>query len=267
MSRIHIRKYRIAVPETAGKPEHPIRIAVIGDLHNRIFGEGNHKLVDLISNQYPDMVFSVGDLTVAKPNKEVRPETGMALLNRLACECPVYCINGNHEQRTKTWPDTYPGAYERLRRGLNKVGIHYLENAREAVDIRGCRLSVFGLELPMEYYRKNCRTFITADEIRTRIGEPEAGRFNILLAHNPIYFESYALWGADLALGGHLHGGSVRLPFLGGVISPQLRLFPKYDYGLFEKYKSRMVVTSGLGSHSIAFRLNNPPEVVLLELY
>lgn len=267
MSKINIRKYRIPVPETAGKPERPVRIAVIGDLHNRVFGEKNHKLADLIAKQYPDLIFSVGDLTVAKPNKEVRPEIGLALLNRLVCECPVYCINGNHEQRTKIWPDTYPGAYEQLRRGLGRSGIHYLEDACADTEIQGCRLSVFGLELPMEYYQKRSRRFITAEEIRTRIGEPKKNRFNILLAHNPVYFESYALWGADLTLGGHMHGGSVRLPFVGGVISPQLRLFPKYDYGIFEKYRSHMVVTSGLGSHSIAFRLNNPPEVVLLELY
>ena len=267
MSKINVRKYRIPVPETAGKPERPIRIAMIGDLHNRIFGEGNHKLVDLIANQYPDLIFSVGDLTVVKPKKEVRSEIGLALLSRLVCECPVYCINGNHEQRTKAWPEAYPGVYDRLRHGLSKPGICYLEDDRADIEISGCRISVFGLELPMKYYQKRCRKFITAEEIRTRIGEPKANRFNILLAHNPIYFESYALWGADLTLGGHMHGGSVRLPFAGGVISPQLRLFPKYDYGLFEKYKSRMVVTSGLGSHSIAFRLNNPPEVVLLELY
>lgn len=267
MSRIKTKVYRIPVPETAGKPQRPVRIAVIGDLHNRVFGEGNHKLVDVILKQYPDVIFSVGDLTVVKPAKEVQLDVGMSLLKRLACDCPVYCINGNHEMRTKVWPETYPGIYERLRRGLQKPDICFLEDACADLELGGVRLSVFGLELPLVYYKKFSRDFVTAEEIREHIGEPKAQRFNILLAHNPVYFESYALWGADLTLSGHLHGGSVRLPFAGGVISPQLKLFPKYDYGMFEKYKSRMVVTSGLGSHSIAFRFNNPPEVVMLELY
>ena len=97
--------------------------------------------------------------------------------------------------------------------------------------------------------------------------EPEADRYNILLAHNPMYFESYALWGADLTLSGHLHGGLLRLPVLGGVISPQMKLFPKYCCGLYEKYRRKLLVTAGLGSHSIAFRINNPAEIMLLELY
>ena len=70
----------------------------------------------------------------------------------------------------------------------------------------------------------------------------------------------------DLTLSGHLHGGLVRLPFIGGVVSPQVKLFPKYAQGMFEKYRRKMVVTAGLGSHSFALRINNPPEVVVLEL-
>ena len=68
------------------------------------------------------------------------------------------------------------------------------------------------------------------------------------------------------ALAGHLHGGVVRLPFVGGLVSPQVKLFPRYDRGLYEKYGRKMVVTAGLGSHSMMVRVNNPPEVVMLEL-
>ena len=108
---------------------------------------------------------------------------------------------------------------------------------------------------------------ILPEEIREHIGEANEETYNILLAHNPEYFVSYALWGADLTLSGHFHGGSVRLPFVGGVISPKLQLFPKYDYGLHEKYAKKMIVTSGLGSHSVALRINNPAEVVIIDLF
>lgn len=266
MSRIKVRHYRIALPES-NKPDQPIRIVLIGDLHNRVFGEGNNKLVKTIVEQFPDMVFSVGDLTVCKPGKETNLDVGMSLLKRLSCECPVYCINGNHEFRTKIYPETYKGVYAKMTSDFRKMGIHLLEDQCEMLDIKGARLAVHGFELPMNYYKKRGTDFISAEEIREHLGEPLEGRFNILLAHNPVYFESYALWGADLSLGGHLHGGAVRLPFIGGVISPQIKLFPKYDCGMYQKYGRKMVVTAGLGTHSFAFRINNPAEVTMLELY
>lgn len=267
MSKIKMKSYRLSVSGRKGKPEKPIRIAVIGDLHNRKFGEGNNRLVSAILGQYPDMVFCVGDMTVCKPGKETKPETALALLKRLACDCPVYCINGNHEFRSKAYPRTYPNVYSKWVNGLRSGGVVLLEDEKTYIECNGVTLVLYGFELPLKYYKKRSREILPAEEIREHLGEPEEDRYNILLAHNPEYFESYALWGADLTLSGHLHGGSVRLPVVGGVISPGLRLFPKYDHGLYEKYAHKMVVTSGLGTHSIAMRINNPPEVVVLELY
>lgn len=266
MSRIKTKKYHIVIPQEDNRPERPVRIAMIGDLHNRRFGEGNCRLVDTILKQYPDMVLSVGDLTVSKPNKEINLDIGLSLLKRLACDCPVYCVNGNHEFRTKLYPETYPGAYARLTAGLHNGGIRLLENERCDVELAGAKMTLYGLDIPPKYYKKWGQDFISAEEIRELIGEPSRERFGILLAHNPVYFESYALWGADLTLSGHLHGGSVRLPFVGGVASPQMKLFPKYAYGMYQKYQRRMIVTAGLGTHSFVPRLNNPPEVVILEL-
>ena len=90
--------------------------------------------------------------------------------------------------------------------------------------------------------------------------------FPILLAHNPEYFPQYAAWGARLVLSGHIHGGIARLPFLGGVISPSLRLFPVYDAGLFQEGKCRMVLTRGLGLHHIKLRFFNRPELSVIDM-
>lgn len=267
MSRIIVRNYRIALPPKVPKPTAPIRIVVIGDLHNRTFGEGNRKLVDLICSQGPDLILSVGDLTICKPKKETRIKVPMALLKRLSCECPVYCINGNHEFRAKCYPGMYPGIYEQLKREMHTANIRLLENERVPIDLKGTRLTIQGFELPEKYYKKFQQQCMSADEIRKYIQEPDEDRYHILLAHNPVYFESYALWGADLTLSGHLHGGLVRLPFIGGVMSPQIRLFPKYACGLYEKHGRKLLVTAGLGSHSIALRINNPAEIMLVELY
>ena len=98
------------------------------------------------------------------------------------------------------------------------------------------------------------------------LGPASKEKYQILLAHNPDYFENYAQWGADLVLSGHVHGGIMRLPLLGGVISPTLLLFPKYDGGLFKKGSSAMILSRGLGTHTLPIRIFNPGELILFTI-
>ena len=92
-----------------------------------------------------------------------------------------------------------------------------------------------------------------------------------LLAHSPLFFEEYAAWGADLTLSGHFHGGTIRLPVLGGVMTPQYQFFYPRCAGEFELpgrwgERSRMIIGRGLGTHSINIRLNDKPQVVVIRL-
>ena len=102
--------------------------------------------------------------------------------------------------------------------------------------------------------------------LQETLGEVKEDYYEILLAHNPDYFEEYADWGADLVLSGHVHGGMMRLPILGGVVSPAFKLFPKYDGGLFKIGKSTMILSRGLGMHTIPIRIFNPGELILLKI-
>ena len=90
--------------------------------------------------------------------------------------------------------------------------------------------------------------------------------YTILLAHDPDYFPVYADWGADLTLSGHVHGGMIILPVLGGVVSPMVRLFPKYYRGIYEYENKKMILTGGLGGHTLKFRVNNKPEICVIHL-
>ena len=100
------------------------------------------------------------------------------------------------------------------------------------------------------------------DYLQTVLPEKTPGMYTVLLAHNPDYFERYREWGADLVLSGHVHGGVMRLPFFGGVIGTNFRLFPKYDGGLFREDGATMIVSRGLGAHTIPLRIWNPAELV-----
>ena len=90
--------------------------------------------------------------------------------------------------------------------------------------------------------------------------------YRILIAHNPEYFEAYSEWGADLTVSGHIHGGIMRLPLLGGVISPRFTLFPKYSGGEYERDGHKMIVSCGLGTHSVHVRVFNPAELAVIDI-
>ena len=88
----------------------------------------------------------------------------------------------------------------------------------------------------------------------------------MLFRSNPMYFETYATVGFNLTISGHVHGGSLRLPYLGGVFSPEKVLFPKYDAGNFQIEDSELIVSRGLGNGQGNFRFLNQPEIVLITL-
>ena len=90
--------------------------------------------------------------------------------------------------------------------------------------------------------------------------------FTILLSHRPEYFNVYQNKNIDLVLSGHAHGGQFRLPLGGGVIAPGQGLFPKYDAGAYTENGTTMIVSRGIGNSIIPVRINNPPEIVIIEL-
>ena len=86
------------------------------------------------------------------------------------------------------------------------------------------------------------------------------------MAHNPNYFPVYASWGADVTFCGHIHGGMVWLPVLGGILSPETILFPEYDGGIYQIEDKTMILSRGLGRGRMGVRLFNPPELVCVTL-
>lgn len=114
---------------------------------------------------------------------------------------------------------------------LEACGVHFLEN--ETVRFAEYNITLRGLEIPLSCYRRFRKGTLTVEEIIERIGQPDETTYEVLLAHNPTYMETYQKWGADLVLSGHLHGGVVRIPGILGVISPAFELFPKYSGDLY----------------------------------
>lgn len=256
-------KYRIASEKIHGQGK---TIVFLTDLHNKEFGEENSRLLETVRKVKPDAVLFGGDGMVAKRgNSDVR--IPLALLTELAKEFPVYCGNGNHESRMLWKSEIYGEAYENYRTALENAGIRYLSN--EAADLDS-DIRIYGLDLPKSAYLPRSGE-IPEGLLKETMGEPDPEKFCLLLAHSPLFFEEYAAWGADLTLSGHFHGGTIRLPLVGGVMTPQYQFFYPRCAGYFElpgkgREKSRMIVGRGLGTHSINIRLNDKPQVVVVRL-
>lgn len=245
---LKVEHYRI----TSEKLKGDASFVLLTDLHSCRHGRGNARLLEKIMELSPGFICIAGDMTVKDGRHNGRV---LDFLVALSERYPVYYAPGNHEIRMPQ--------YGEYREKIRRMGIRYLEN--ETVDA-GDGILITGLDLPEYWYHKwwQKRDFSEGD-MEGLLGAAERG-YRILLAHNPEYFPQYAGWGADLTLSGHVHGGILRLPLAGGVISPSLRLFPHYDAGGYEYAGRRMVVSRGLGLHHVKFRFFNRPEVSVVHL-
>lgn len=269
-----VRRYRIDCTELptakdAGEKHEdllpgPIRIVFLSDLHNHTYGRENCRLIREIQRQKADLIMVGGDMLVGK--RGVPFVAARSFMKEIADVAPVYCANGNHEQRMKEECHIYGNSYTEYKNALMSLGIHMLENENRRMVINGRSLAIAGLELPLQQYGHLSPAPVSASDITERIGTSSRDAFQILLAHNPAHISLYRDWGADLTLAGHLHGGLVRIPFRRGLISPQLQLFPKFSGGHTSANGKHMIVSRGLGCHTFQIRLFNTPEIVVVDL-
>ena len=246
------------------------RMAVLADLHDCAVGRENQWLLAALRQAQPDRILLAGDMITehtGQISSWLSYRRARDLLLELAREFPIYYAMGNHESRWKKEREGHSYTFERYRRELENAGIVFLDNLSAVLGSGRQGIRVTGLELPLLYYRKGLRIpKLTAAAIRKLAGPADEEYYQILLAHTPQFFQAYADWGADLVLAGHFHGGMVRLPLVGGVMSTYYRPFPRYDRGRFWRGERQMIVSAGLGTHTIPLRLNNPPELLMLTL-
>ena len=239
-----VSEYTAAVPGLQ-------RLVQISDLHKRQFGKGQKRLIRKVAALKPEIIVITGDLV----SRDVTDFTDtQRLLHRLTALAPVIAVPGNHEAELP------PAIYERFRQAVRKSGAVLLEN--QTVTVKGVRFA--GLFLPTVFFRGggllgfSAAADCTAETMHDLLGT--CREHTVLLAHNPLFFPAYAEWGAALTLSGHVHGGVIRLPGIGGVLSPARRFMPRYDKGVYRRGGAQMIVSAGLGK----FRLFNPPELCLI---
>ena len=248
------------------KIKSPVTIAMLADLHNKEYGENNQILLDEVKKHAPDFVCLAGDMLIG--HTQIPYEAGQKAVMELAKEYEVFYGLGNHEARMRQKVKVYGTRYEDYMKPIKELGVHVLVNENAEIHIGENRFCVHGYDLPPKYFEKFNRYVFDEKQIEEVLDKCEDKEevYHILLAHNPMYFKQYAAWGADLTLSGHLHGGIIRLPIIGGVITPQAKLFPRYSAGKYSIGEKEMIVSRGLGTHTIPIRFNNKPELSVIHL-
>ena len=245
---IDITRYNFChkrLPETLeGK-----RIVHLSDLHSRVF-EGD-RLYESVAKLRPDAVFMTGDMFHDEPSSIFGI---LPLMRRLPLLCPTFYICGNHE---KELPER---VLDSILSQLREYGVNVLENSRTEF----CGADIVGFVPDDEYITHFPHRIkpMLPQYVSSCIGK-RSERFTILLAHDPSRFMAYCRWGADMVFSGHVHGGAVRLPVVGGLFTPSWTFFPKYQSGIYVSGRTAMVVSRGLGRE----RISNPPEIILLCLH
>ena len=220
----------------------PVKMVMLADLHNHVFGEHNEPLLEEIRKYDPDVVCIAGDLLIGHSKEPF--EVAQALVLELVKEYPVYYGLGNHEARMRKERKIYGNRYDIYMEPLLEAGVRVLIDEHEELEVHGNALKIHGYDLPLKYFEKFNRYEFCAEQIQEVLGACDTSEscYHILLAHNPVYFPQYAKWGADLTLSGHLHGGIIRLPLIGGIITPQAKLFPRYCAGRYHIGKKQLIV-------------------------
>lgn len=238
-----------------------VRIVHLTDLHSWEFGEDNRELVQFVADLSPDVIVMTGDM-LDKSDKDAA--VACTLIEKLVEIAPVYYGYGNHET-----------AWERenatsLTPSLTAAGATVLDLTWADIEINGQTLRLGGYH---GYYRRPHMHLddpvLEAKDTAFCDSFEDTQRYKILLCHIPT---AWLDWGmidnqpVDLVLTGHYHGGQVRIPFLGGLIAPYVGLFPEYTEGMFEGEAATVILSTGLGSSPGIPRINNPPQVVVVDL-
>ena len=255
-----VRRWEVSLPRLTA----PVRAAVLSDLHDTEFGEGGRTLAERVAAEQPDMNLLVGDM-LNSTSPDNRRLTDLAA--RLSETAPVYFAWGNHEL------DYMAAGTSPLQEELEAAGAAVLERNYADITVDGAELRLGGL---YEYAfamddSNSCDPERMDPAVYGFLTDfQDTDRCRILLSHRPdsfIFGEAAATWGAELVVSGHLHGGQVVLPLLGGVFGGDQGLFPAYVHGICEKDGLTLAITSGLGSQREALpRFRNPPEIMVLDL-
>lgn len=227
------------------------RIAHVSDLHNTEFGKDNAQLLSSIRNSEPDIIVITGDII---DSRHTDVQIARDFINNASEIAPVYYVTGNHEARVNE--------ENRIDSISLNDNITLLHNENVFLEKDDSKIQLIGVDDP-DYLS----VYDNEEYLNHELSKyADNNHFKILLSHRPELFGIYVNNNIDIVFSGHAHGGQFRLPFIGGLYAPHQGFFPEYESGLYTKKNTNLVVSRGLGNSIFPFRINNPPEIIIITL-
>ncbi len=235
-----VKKYKIKTEKVSKS----YRLVVVSDFHNKKYNRDNTYIIEKIKAQKPDIIIVSGDLVDRR-----RPdfECSKKFLSDLRGITETYYVTGNHEAdlgvdaavKIVGGEEVLLDERYKIFSDISILGIS--DRLRDLKTLRTDELSVF----------------------------QKLDNFKIVIVHRPSeFYDNLCIkdYDIDLVISGHSHGGAVRMPFFGAIFSPDEGFFPKYTKGRFTKNGTLMIVSGGLGNTFLPNRINNFPEIVVIDI-
>lgn len=250
---LQVRNYSI-VDNRLGSENNDFKIVQVSDLHNTTSKNLIDNLAAKIKREKPDIIVFTGDLV---DSKKTDIDCAINFIKKIKDVGSMYYVSGNHEASIDK--------YDVLKEELISNNVIILDNKVEVLDLDGKKINIIGIDDPKMSFNPSMSDEEIAEYSLSNI-EYDDSYFTILLSHRPELFDVYVKHNIDFVLTGHAHGGQIRIPFVGGLVAPNQGWFPEYDSGSFHDKKTTMIVSRGIGNSIIPFRVNNRPELVVIEL-
>ena len=231
------------------------KIVQISDLHNKVFGKEQDKLLEKVANISPDIIVVTGDIV---DRRRYNLENAMYFVNEALKIAPIYYVSGNHE--------AWSGKYYEVKERLIKAGVYVIEDEMIEIKKENSIINILGLSDPAfitSSYSEETDTSKMKEYLKSW---SSVKGFNVLLSHRPELFDLYSSSNIDIVFSGHAHGGQIRIPFIGGIIAPNQGFFPKYTDGSYNSNQTTMFVSRGLGNSLFPVRIFNRPEIISVTL-
>jgi uncharacterized protein len=245
----------------------PVRILQVADTHMQASNLRMRAFLASLSDEEYDVVIASGDMLGGTDS--VEPMAGV--LNQLKATSARLFVLGSSDYYVPKLRNYFryfkPPGFRRRRRRRNRnrteefrrllIEEGWMELSNRTIEIKlgTLRTQVTGLDDP----------HLFRDDRSLLVRDPTAD-FAVCLVHDPSPYDDAARAGYDLVISGHTHGGQVRFPFLGALVTNST-LPPRLARWTARIGSTWLFVSPGLGTSKFApFRFLCPPEVSLLEL-
>ncbi|MGL6174687.1 MAG: metallophosphoesterase [Cellulosilyticaceae bacterium] len=246
-NRLTKEKYDITL--NTGKIIEEVKVVQFSDVHLGAYYslQELERLVESINQEKPDLVIFTGDLMDNPAQYKNRGQI-KDILGKIESKYGNYAVWGNHD---------YGGAgikfYEKI---MTDSGFRLLRNEHTTIQTeQGQLINIIGLDDAMLGEPNSDKAFSGIQE----------SQLNLLIMHEPDLVEQVGYEQLDLALAGHSHGGQIRLPFIGPLITPPLA--KQYTHDLYNLAENKyLYVNSGIGTTKIPARFLNPPQIAIFNI-